>query len=180
MSRPPRAGGARNAILDAAAAVAQEAGVLGLTVDRVVERAGVSKGAFFYNFAGKDAMVAALLDRMADRLEAGIEERVRGGEAFALALVRATFAEAGAQPAFMAALIAAVAVDRALARVVSARTEAWTRRMVQEGVPESRAWLVRLALDGLLLSSALTAEAGRDADRLRHEQAAVEGLLRCG
>ncbi len=153
MRRPAEAEGAREAILRAAEELAADGGVLALGVERVVARAGVSKGAFFYHFANKDEMVAALLEAIAQRFEAGIEARIAGGSDFARALIGESFAEVARGRALIACLIAVVAVDPALAPRVAARTGAWSARMLAEGVPEERAKLIRLALDGLLLSS---------------------------
>lgn len=145
--------GARDAILRAAEGLAAEGGVLALGVERVAARAGVSKGAFFYHFANKDEMIAALLEAIATRFEAAIEARVAAGESFARALIAESFAEVARGRALVACLIAAVAVDPALAPRIAERTGAWSARMRAEGVTEERAKLIRLALDGLLLAS---------------------------
>jgi AcrR family transcriptional regulator len=145
--------GARAAILRAAEALAAEGGVLALGVERVAARAGVSKGAFFYHFANKDEMIAALLEAIATRFEAAIEARVAAGEGYARALIAESFAEVARGRALVACLIAAVAVDPALAPRIAERTGAWSARMRAEGVMEERAKLIRLALDGLLLAS---------------------------
>lgn len=56
----------RAALVAAAAEVMAERGVAGTTVEEVTARAGFTRGAFYSNFADKDALVDAVLDaRMA-------------------------------------------------------------------------------------------------------------------
>lgn len=62
----------RQRLLDAAAEVFAARGVEGAAIDEISERAGYSRGAFYSNFAGKPAVLAALseqrLQRFADEL----------------------------------------------------------------------------------------------------------------
>ncbi len=53
----------RERLLDAAAVVFAERGVAGASVEEVCERAGYTRGAFYSNFATKDELLVALLDR---------------------------------------------------------------------------------------------------------------------
>lgn len=53
----------RDRLLDAAGEVFAERGVAGASVEEVCERAGYTRGAFYSNFATKDELVVALLDR---------------------------------------------------------------------------------------------------------------------
>ncbi len=59
----PRRPSSREAILDAAEAVAAADGAAHLTLDAVAERAGISKGGLLYNFPTKEALLEAMLDR---------------------------------------------------------------------------------------------------------------------
>jgi len=52
----------RAALVAAAAEVMAERGVAGTTVEEVTTRAGFTRGAFYSNFADKDALVDAVLD----------------------------------------------------------------------------------------------------------------------
>ena len=64
----------RALLLDAAAAVFAREGFGGASVDAIAEEAGFSKGAIYSNFANKDELFLALLDR---RLEEYGEEWLR-------------------------------------------------------------------------------------------------------
>lgn len=50
-------------ILEAAQQLLLEHGYGGMSVDQVIENAGITKGAFFYHFKSKNALAQALLDR---------------------------------------------------------------------------------------------------------------------
>lgn len=57
----------RERILDAAEALVLERGFAGTSVDKVVERSGITKGAFFYHFKSKADLGRAFIERYADR-----------------------------------------------------------------------------------------------------------------
>jgi AcrR family transcriptional regulator len=52
---------ARQRLLDAADRLFYAEGVHTVGIDRIIEEAGVAKGSLFYNFSGKDGLVAAYL-----------------------------------------------------------------------------------------------------------------------
>lgn len=64
----------RFALLEAARAVIVEQGIEHLSMDRVAERAGMSKGAVMYHFKTKRALLAALLEEYAEHLETRLKE----------------------------------------------------------------------------------------------------------
>lgn len=152
-----RMGNARQQILDAAAGIAAERGVLGMTVEQVIERAGVSKGGFFYHFKTKEEMTRAMLESVADAFDAAVEARVAAGGGYARALADETLAHLSGGPAgdLISPLLTAVAVQRDLTSVIAARYDAWEARLLTEGFDRPRAMHLRLVLDGLLLSASL-------------------------
>lgn len=145
---------ARQAILNAAASLVAEQGVTALGIEQVNRRAGVSKGAFFYHFNTKDEMIHALLDQVSTTFSASVEQKVRDGLRFTDALVGTTMTEVRERSTLISTLIAAVYLDRSLGEVVRKQVEGWTQRMIQEdGLLPERAQLLRLALDGLMIST---------------------------
>lgn len=70
-SRPERAGSDRDRILAAASALLVEHGARGLTVSAVMERAAISRTAFYRRFDGLADVVAELLRRVALDLALG-------------------------------------------------------------------------------------------------------------
>lgn len=57
----------RERILDAAQDLVLDRGYVGMTVEHVLDRVGITKGAFFHHFKTKDDLAKALLQRFADR-----------------------------------------------------------------------------------------------------------------
>ena len=55
----------RNAIMDAAEALILEQGFAATSVDRIIGRAGITKGTFFYHYESKIALAHALVERWA-------------------------------------------------------------------------------------------------------------------
>lgn len=78
----PRDGTAtRTRIMDAAEETVLSHGFSSTTIDRVIERAGITKGAFFYHFDSKAALGRALVERFArldlEHLEAFMDRAER-------------------------------------------------------------------------------------------------------
>ena len=61
MKQAAKSAATRNALLDAAAEVVRVDGVSNLTLDRVAEVAGVSKGGLLYHYPNKQSLVSACL-----------------------------------------------------------------------------------------------------------------------
>jgi AcrR family transcriptional regulator len=66
----------RDRILDAAESVILESGGRTFTLDAVAERAGISKGGLVYNFATKDGLVRAALEREMSRFQSAVRQRL--------------------------------------------------------------------------------------------------------
>ncbi len=72
----PRRSQTRERLIDAAVVLFAEKGVLGASVEEICERAQFTRGAFYSNFADKDALCLAVLIRQAARELAATEEAV--------------------------------------------------------------------------------------------------------
>src|SRR5215213_6477390 len=72
--RPP----ARKRLLDAADRLFYAEGVHTVGIDRIIEEAGVAKGSLFYNFSGKDDLVAAYLAGRDERRRARMARHLEG------------------------------------------------------------------------------------------------------
>ncbi len=80
----------REALLDAGAALAEEHGLGGLSVNMVVARAGVAKGTFYVHFKDRAAFVDAMHARFHARAEAAIGQAIAGLPLGAARLFRAS------------------------------------------------------------------------------------------
>lgn len=68
-------------ILEAAEAVVVELGASQMTLDAVAERCGISKGGLMYNYPSKDALLAAMVQRLHERID---QQREHVREAYKL------------------------------------------------------------------------------------------------
>lgn len=64
----PERGGAREAIVEAAIDLFYERGYEGATVQDIVKRAGVTKGAFYHHFIKKEDLLVHIHDRFMDQI----------------------------------------------------------------------------------------------------------------
>jgi AcrR family transcriptional regulator len=111
---------------EAALQLIAEQGLGALTVSALAARLGVTKGSFYWHFAGRSDLLAAALDRWEQR---STTETIRGLDAVAGAHARlALMLDASAQPPRSRSLYAALAeaaedpvVQRVLQRVAAAR-----------------------------------------------------------
>jgi AcrR family transcriptional regulator len=69
---------ARERLLDAADRLFYAEGVHTVGIDRIIEEAGVAKGSLFYNFSGKEELVAAYLAGRDERRRARIARHTEG------------------------------------------------------------------------------------------------------
>ncbi|AVJ55097.1 TetR/AcrR family transcriptional regulator [Idiomarina sp. OT37-5b] len=60
----------RDAIIDAAEQLVAEQGAAHLTFDALCQETGISKGGLLYHFANKNALLAAMLERMVQQFDA--------------------------------------------------------------------------------------------------------------
>lgn len=77
-TRAASAAQTREALLDAGAALAEEHGLAGVSVNMVVARAGVAKGTFYVHFKDRPAFVDAMHARFHARVEAAVAEATAG------------------------------------------------------------------------------------------------------
>ena len=150
----------KDRLLDAAAEVLLTDGAEALTLEAVARRAGVSKGGLFYHFPTKQALVAAMIERLVGAFDRALAAAGTGRGDFLRAYVAATIPEhpgpaghasgEGAAPVdrITAALLAGVLVDPGGLAPLRERYAAWQRRLADDGVDPATATLVRLAVDG--------------------------------
>lgn len=146
---------ARQRILDAAAALAEEDGAHSLSLERVAERAGVSKGGLLYHFRSKDDLINAMLLSVIDAHDLDIDNRVANGERYVDAIIDHCMEKNERPGCLMSAFIAAVAVDKHAQEIIRTRKKQWMATLRATGIPESQALILGLALDGLFVGTSL-------------------------
>ena len=161
MPRPPS--DARDRLLDAAEARLLAHGPAGLVLDAVAADAGVSKGGLLYHFPSKEALTLGLTRRMLDGFETTQAElragdpdpRGRHTRAYLYSTVTDRGEPADGSARLMAGILAGFGGDPARLEEVRRHFAAWQEQLEDDGVDPVRATLVRLAADGLWLSSLL-------------------------
>lgn len=68
----------RASLLDAGAALAEEHGLAGISVNMVVARAGVAKGTFYVHFKDRTAFIDAMHARFHADIQTAIEDAIEG------------------------------------------------------------------------------------------------------
>jgi TetR/AcrR family transcriptional repressor of nem operon len=80
----------REALLDAGAALVEQHGLGGLSVNMVVAQAGVAKGTFYVHFKDRATFVDAMHKRFHGRVQAAVDQAVEGLEPGAERIFRST------------------------------------------------------------------------------------------
>lgn len=148
----------KDAMLDAAEVVLTEQGAWRLTLDGVAEQAQVSKGGLLYHFPTKDALLQALVDRLANKaITKRVTRRESSGddsEAVLKADVESCLLDNDRNPQLCAALISALANCPNLKEPIRSFHENRFSELGSLGLDEDAAILL-LAADGLMLMETL-------------------------
>jgi TetR/AcrR family transcriptional regulator, transcriptional repressor for nem operon len=140
MSDGTRAAGAlqtRQALLDAGAALAEEHGLAGVSVNMVVARAGVAKGTFYVHFKDRAAFVDAMHERFHTRVGAVIDEAIAGLPPGAERLYRGS--EAYLDVSLANRGVKALSLEARSDPAVQGSMEARRQRLATAGVPDLEA-----------------------------------------
>ncbi|MFN6955121.1 MAG: TetR/AcrR family transcriptional regulator [Acetobacteraceae bacterium] len=150
----------RHRILDAAERLIQAEGVPGLTIARAAAEAGVSKGGLLHHFGSKEALLAALMERLAgfvqDSFEATLAATPAGTGRVARACLRWQFEDEACaderSDRAAAVLLAAHHHDPRLLDPVRRVLDGFRRRLDEDGLPPGHGSVVWAACDGLFMA----------------------------
>jgi TetR/AcrR family transcriptional regulator, transcriptional repressor for nem operon len=173
----PTAPHTRAALLDAGAAVAAQQGLAGLSVNRVVAKAGLAKGTFYVHFRDRAAFVDALHERFHARVHESVAAATEAVPPGAERIVRA--AEAYLDVCLADRGVKALALEARSDPELSSSMLARHDRFAASAIPSFKAmgWPDATAASQLL--SAMVAElAVRELDAGRRLPAARRSLRR--
>lgn len=143
------------ALLDAAADVVRSDGVTKLTLDRVAESAGVSKGGLLYHYPTKKALIAATLERTLQRSDERLDQLAarNGLQTGAFATAYLDYVRSGEPDAVDAptGIFASAALDDGDLAPARAQFAQWQDRLLNDGLDPTLALLARVVGDGLWL-----------------------------
>ena len=155
---------AREKLLNAAAQLAATEGDQGLSVERVITAAAVSKGAFFYHFETKEQMIGALVDHVSSVRMAEVDAATKAGKSFADTLLKMIETELLEGGQLTGVCVAAVLLNPSLRESLTARRTDWRQRLIEEdGFTSERAEQLLLTIDGALIGTMLYDAASRSA-----------------
>lgn len=146
----------RHRLLDAAADVVRTEGVSGLTLERVAETAGVSKGGLLYHYASKQELVVGLLSRTLtnadDTLHALAAATAQPTGSFARAYLDYVTSGQHGEDDAAAGIFAAAALEDGDLTPAQEQFARWQDRLLTEdGIDPTIALLARVVGDGLWL-----------------------------
>ena len=152
--RQARAVRTRGALLDAAELVVQRDGVAALTLERVAEEAGVSKGGLLYHFGSKQELIGALLTHTLERTNADLDALTDDERPGAFARAYLDYVREGGDPrrGMATGIFASAALEQGELEPARAQFDEWQRRLLEEDEVDSTvAMLARVVGDGLWL-----------------------------
>lgn len=153
MSRPPRA---RESVLDAFESLLIADGARAATMDATARAAGVSKGGLLYHFATKEALEAALLDRLEVLVREDIAEMAADPSGIVAAFIRTSVMEdSPVDRALLAASKLAQSGNAAAAQALRRIRQEWEDALRPHTRDETALQLVLLVSDGLYFNNAL-------------------------
>ena len=174
----------RHRILDAAERLILAEGVPGLTIAAAAAEAGLSKGGLLHHFGSKEALLAALMDRLAgfvrDAFEATVAATPEGPGRLARACIRWQFEDSACTDErtdrAAAVFLAAHHHDPRLLDPIRRVFEGFRDRVEADGLPPGRGMVVWAACDGLFMARLFSLYSLAEAER-RVMQAALLGLV---
>ena len=174
METMPRKPVARDAVLDAFEALLIDEGGRAATLDAVARRAGVSKGGLLYHFPNKEAMIAALLERLDLLAESEIDAMKSAPEGAAVYFIKSSLgADTPMDRVFVAATRLAEVAHEETRRRFAGIQQQWLDVLAGEIGPDL-AKAVRYMGDGLYFNAMLE---GGHGEAAAHREADVEALI---
>ncbi|MCC1497263.1 TetR/AcrR family transcriptional regulator [Alcanivorax sp. 1008] len=175
----------RDTILDAAQRIAAERGAGRITLDEVAKESGLSKGGLLYHFAGKEALIKAMLERLIERSSVVREEHASSLVGKPHATLRAMLATRNRDdvldPHVAMAILAAAAEQPTLLDPLRQHIAHMREQIIAESGDHPAFWLLWAAADGLLFQQLLGVEPYLPEQRdAMHQQLQLlaEGMLK--
>jgi AcrR family transcriptional regulator len=171
---PPTPTDVRTRVLDAAEAIIQARGVAGLTLEAAARDAGVSKGGLLYHFASKEALLMALMARLAEFMRgeyhACVEAQPPGPGRVARANLEWGFGDGERScnekhDRAAAIFLAAFHHDPALLDPVRAVVAQMRADNAADGLPPGLGEVIHAAADGMFMARIFRLYAPTDAQR---------------
>ena len=157
----PKISDALTRILDAAESLVLDRGVSGLTIEATAQRAGISKGGLLYHFGTKEALLMAMLDRLAQLMALDVQNMIGtqrpGPGQVARALLEWAFGDPSDEinqrcDRISAVFLAAFHHDPLLLNPARAIIADLRAMIAKDGLPPGQGEAIMAAGDGLLMA----------------------------
>jgi len=141
-------------LLDAAEKILETQSYENLSLDRIAEVSGVSKGGLLYHFPTKEAVLAALVERLIKRFDDEFEKLMqkRGANYKSISLAVNT------DPKMILSargLMAAISYNPGLLDPLRRAYQKWDQTLFEQFIDSQEAWKFRLFFDGLFFCALL-------------------------
>jgi AcrR family transcriptional regulator len=166
--RAARSARTRTDLLAATERIIRRDGVGSLTLERVAEEAGVSKGGLLYHFKSKQDLVRTLLTHTMTQTSDRLEELAAPGGPGAFATAYLDYVRSGEHSinGVAAGIFASAALDEGELAPAQTQFEDWQHRLRNEdGLSPATALLARIVGDGLWLIDLFGLAPPSDGDR---------------
>jgi AcrR family transcriptional regulator len=153
----------RETVLRAAAQIIAHQGISAFTIDAVAREAGVTKGGVLHHFPTKEDLVSGLIDQVISIFNMRLQEELTAEPSdvpgrWLRAYIRTVFAAPYDVNNLIPALAAAVATDHQTLDRIRRSFEESQRAAVEDGIDPVQATVIRLAVDGLVFTRALSVD----------------------
>ncbi|RSL33075.1 TetR/AcrR family transcriptional regulator [Salibacterium salarium] len=143
-------------ILEAAAEIVNEQGILALTLESTAKKAGISKGGLLHYFPSKQALIRGMVENVNESYVHNIKEGVmndpvKNGK-WTRSFIQETNEQLTTNQTMNAGILAAMAVNPELLSPFQNAYQEWQQNIEQDDLDKVNATILRLAADGLWLS----------------------------
>ncbi len=138
----------RESILDAAEKILQDETYDSLSLDRIAEVSGVSKGGLLYHFPTKESVLVALVSRLIETFDSEFDKEMQKGKHS----FKEIFLTVNTNPKMVASsrgLMAAISFNRSLLQPLKDAYKRWDRDIFSQFDDIHEAWRFRIFFDGL-------------------------------
>ncbi|MEM7346834.1 MAG: TetR/AcrR family transcriptional regulator [Chloroflexota bacterium] len=154
----------RQKILEATRRILREGGYFTkFSLEQVARAAGVSKGGLLHHFPDKKALLQAAIQDIVTQFEARLVEATNDEEPdegqFTRAYIRAGLQTEPSHSSEVSPILLAFLRSSNTAESVDTRFNYWHKKTTEDGLDMVMATIIRLAVDGLLYTESIDAEA---------------------
>jgi AcrR family transcriptional regulator len=138
----------KESILDAAEKILQDENYDSLSLDRIAEVSGISKGGLLYHFPTKESVLVALVSRLIDTFDSEFDKEMNKGKLD----FKEIFLAVNSDPKMVASsrgLMAAISFNRSLLQPLKEAYKRWDRDIFSQFESSDEAWRFRIFFDGL-------------------------------